>query len=857
MKKHTLPLILQIVLIAAAALAGNAQTPAEDHDLIAQLANYRFGADTAVVEAIAKRVSDARFDPKGRRVVAHELAVVLRSSGSFDVRQFACRQLVFVGSADQAPLLASLLLDEDLGNYALMPLARIPGKAVDDAMLHELPRLHGRIEVAVLDTLANRGDARAMPALSSLLTSPDAQTVAGAASALAKLPDPSAGATLRRAYSRLTGARRLGIGHALAECGDRCTRRGDMGGAARIYELLSQPAASPILRASALRGMVRVHPSGAAALLCKALGEDRTPRQAMAADLARQVPGVEVTRQLSAYLPRLTQRGQLLLIQALADRGDHAAAPAVTAVCKASNGAIRAAAISALGALGSADSVGLLLSFAAAGETPEGEAARDSLVRLRGAGVDAALIAAIRKGKSGVKVAAIQALGLRGTANSIPQLVGAAWDPDPAARAAAFRVLRDLGQPALLPRLVDLLLATPAASRDDAVEAVTEVARRCDTKATSAARMEIFGSRLSAARSAADRISLLGILGQLGDTRGLAALRAGLTDPDADVRMTALSALADWPNDEPINDLLGVVRSPADQRQRAIALRGYLRMIVSNDERTPGDALKLLREVAPNATMADDKRIVLAGAARIQSLDALDFAAGYLSDADVRPEAETAVAAIGQSTAGAYPDKTRAVLEPMVARPGVNEEARKHAAAILAVLAKFGDFIVAWEVSPVYLREGANYSVLFDIPFPPEQAGGDTQVPWRLMPAGTSPDQPWLLDLLAAIGGEQRVAYLRTAVYADTARDLVLELGSDDGVKVWWNKEMVFGHNVARGVSPAEEKVPVHARQGWNSLLLKITQNNMGWGACARATNPDGSPATGLRFAVPSSLPAP
>jgi hypothetical protein len=179
---------------------------------------------------------------------------------------------------------------------------------------------------------------------------------------------------------------------------------------------------------------------------------------------------------------------------------------------------------------------------------------------------------------------------------------------------------------------------------------------------------------------------------------------------------------------------------------------------------------------------------------------------------------------------------------------------RKRAGEVLARAAKFGDFIAAWEVSPSYQREGADYSRLFDLPFPPEESGQEKTVPWRLMPAGTSPEQPWLLDLLALWGGEQRVAYLRTAVWSDSSRELTLELGSDDGLKVWWNGQVVLAHNVARAVAPAQEKVKVQAKAGWNPLLLKVTQNNQGWGACARVTNPDGSPASGLRFVVPSGV---
>src|SRR5262249_35086617 len=136
--------------------------------------------------------------------------------------------------------------------------------------------------------------------------------------------------------------------------------------------------------------------------------------------------------------------------------------------------------------------------------------------------------------------------------------------------------------------------------------------------------------------------------------------------------------------------------------------------------------------------------------------------------------------------------------------------------------------------------------------FPPEEAAA-RDVPWRLMPAGGGPDQPWLLDLLATLGGEQRVAYLRTAIWCDTPRELILEMGSDDGIKTWWNGSVVLARNTARAVAPGQERVKVQAKAGWNQLMLKITQNNQGWGAVARIVNGDRTAATGLRIAVPSS----
>jgi hypothetical protein len=75
-------------------------------------------------------------------------------------------------------------------------------------------------------------------------------------------------------------------------------------------------------------------------------------------------------------------------------------------------------------------------------------------------------------------------------------------------------------------------------------------------------------------------------------------------------------------------------------------------------------------------------------------------------------------------------------------------------------------------------------------------------------------------------------------------------LGTDDGVKVWWNGALVHANNTARAVTVNADRVDVALRQGWNTLLLKITQNNQGWGFCVRLTQPDGKRLEGVRFGL-------
>jgi HEAT repeat protein len=851
MKTHTLRLLF--CLLAVVYLAGTA--PAQTGNPFEQLKAYRFGGDRAVLDAVAQQVSESRANPVRKRQVARALASVLQSDAAFDAKQFACRQLILIATEEQSPTLVRLLQDEQLAHYALMVLARIPGEAVNAALRRELSRSRGRAQLEIMDTLGDRRDLKAVPLLTKLLRSADPAVAEASATALAKMADSRltthdsrlAVQSLQQAYAQSSGDRRLAFGHALLDCAQRLRQEGRGDSALPIYELLVREPASPPIRAAVLRGLAQVEGEKAVPLVLKALGEDGTPRQKMAAALARTMPGSQTTRRLSAYLPKLTVRGQLLLLAALSDRGDRAAAPAVSALCRSSDGAVRLAALNALGALGDAATVPALLHAASSGPPEERDAARAGLARLRAPMVDGRLIRALDSGQPAECAEAIRALGERHVTAAVPRLVREARSPQREVGAAAVRVLRAMGRPEHLPALLDLLLATPPGERDETMGTIAEIARR---GANENERAGAILQRLSTVSRPADRVDLLSLLGEIGGSGALAALREAVADPALEVQLTALRLLAEWPTDEPMADLLRTVRTTQDEKQRTIALRGYVRLIGINEQRSSEDALALYREAASLARSPEEKRMILSGLAKLRSPAALDYASSFLADEAVRAEAELAVVEIGRGTVGAYREKTRAALEP-IAQGSANENARKGAQDVLAVIGKFGDFVTAWEVSPAYQQEDANYSKLFDIPFPPEQPDREKEVPWRLMPAGTNPDQPWLLDLLALWGGEQRVSYLRTAVWSDAARDLVLELGSDDGAKVWWNGQVVFTDNTAHGIAPAQQKIKLHAEQGWNRLLLKITQNIMGWGVCARFTHPDGSSAVGVRCAAP------
>ena len=62
------------------------------------------------------------------------------------------------------------------------------------------------------------------------------------------------------------------------------------------------------------------------------------------------------------------------------------------------------------------------------------------------------------------------------------------------------------------------------------------------------------------------------------------------------------------------------------------------------------------------------------------------------------------------------------------------------------------------------------------------------------------------------------------------ARDALLSLGSDDGIRVWLNGVIVHENETGRGYTPDADTAPVKLKAGINRILVKVDNYIGGWG---------------------------
>ncbi len=560
----------------------------------------------------------------------------LRSDAPPHVKAEACRQLAPIATRRAVPTLATMLSDESLSHMARFVLEVIPDPSADAALRAALPVVKGRTLVGVIASLGVRKDTKARRPLVALLGDSDPLVAQAAARALGCI-----GGATTTLLKHMTEAE-PGMREAIAEGLLRTAGCASPGEAISIYDRLRVMSELPgHVRIAALVGAIRARGSKGAKLALEAirLGDDDAAGAAIRT--AAELPGATVTRALAAEIERAAPERQILIVEALGDRRDTSALPTHERLTKSSSPALRAAAVRALAQIGRPASVPLLIELVTDGDEGVMAAARSALVGFPESGADAPLVRALGVAKSTAFVALADVAAQRRTLGSVPVLLRAAEDTDSSIAGAAYRALGELASAADLEAMADGLQRTGDLAAGEAA-LVAVCARQSDPSACA--------DRLLTALARAvgePKVALLRVLGSVGGTKALDAVRAAVSDADAPTRSAALRVLCEWPDTEALPDLVSLARAATDSSQRIMAIRGALRLTAS-PALSQEEKHRRLSELMPLVERKDETVQALAILGDMSSEAALQMIVPCLTDAEVRNEAALSAVAVAE-----------------------------------------------------------------------------------------------------------------------------------------------------------------------------------------------------------------
>lgn len=173
---------------------------------------------------------------------------------------------------------------------------------------------------------------------------------------------------------------------------------------------------------------------------------------------------------------------------------------------------------------------------------------------------------------------------------------------------------------------------------------------------------------------------------------------------------------------------------------------------------------------------------------------------------------------------------------------------KKDAANTSRMTGLFGQ-IAEWKLLGPFQNEAGTG---FDSIYPPEesldfQASYPGQFYQQIRWKKYRPTYSSLLDLGSLYPGiTDAVAYAHVRVWSPDARQSEILFGDDDAIKIWLNGELVHFHNIPHGRSPRTDHFPVQLQQGWNDLLVKMSDPRLAWRLMLRFDDPKGE----LQYAV-------
>ena len=630
-----------------------ADTASEPDALLKRLAGYRFGDSRADLTALERLVGAASANADQGRALAAKLAALLDSDGADDGKQFALRMLARIGGPAETPALARRLADPKLGLLARFALERIPGPESLDALRDSLKTTSGETRIGLIDSLGARRDQQAIPALAQLLSSSDLPTVNAAIRALGAIGGDRAAQTLLTAEAALPAEQRRRLSKALLRCAESLLATGHTAQACALFErLLAPDRPRPIRIAAFLGRAVAQGEKGCTGILAALSDSDPVLQTAAVRALSAQ-SGPGLCTQVSKTLPGLTPAVQAQALSILAERGQRAALPAALQAVASSDPLLAAAAVAAIGALGDASCVGVLVEVVAGDEPGQRRLAVESLVRLHGPDVDAAILVALPKAAPSAARELIPVLVARSTKGCAPVLLTAAESSDSGVRRAALGALGKVADASEGPHLLALLDKAPDA--DEVCAALTVLyARLGDATPLTAALEQATGAKQAA---------LVAVLGRLGGGQALAAVRGTLASQDVAVRTAAVRALADWPDAVVLDDLVGAATAAADPKCRTIALRGVARLAPLAKGRPVAEVAALAAKGLAAADRSDEKRSLLAALGSLPCAESLHAATARLNDPVVRNDAARAVSKIVAGLDGRHPAETAAAVK--------------------------------------------------------------------------------------------------------------------------------------------------------------------------------------------------
>ncbi len=568
----------------------------------------------------------------------------LQSDQEPQVKIFLLRQLQWVGDDACLAAVADCIAEKALYDAAIRVLTEIGTPAATGMLLQQLQKVEGPVLARTVQALGELRCAQAANTYRKLAIDAVPEIRDAALFAIAQTGIANADALFEQAIEADTRCARARAVSLYLQYAERLAEIGEKEAAKSICQKLMSFPTEQIdsnVQCAALGVLVKVTGKNAIPTLLDVMDSDDSELRGAALLLSDQFPDRGVTKEWVKKSESVSPAVRAEILCMLGRRDNSQAKDALLDALESDDQEIRIAAAQNITRYGEKRPLKPLLSMLLnAKDTNERKTAQDALLRVPdNKKVVRTLARALPKASSQAKKALLEILAARRAESAKAVVFEQTQDDALLVRIAALDACSVLASSEDLPRLVELLLAADKDKEVDAAhQAVVAVAKRIERedKQSSDVRAALYNAAMP------QRERLHRVLIDIDDQKAQQTVAKEAQNEDPAIAESACRALADWQSPTVVEELIALLQQAEAGDLRQTMLEGCLRLVRKYPIATE-NKLWAYKELMALAVSDAEKELILSDLGDMRKPDSAVLAATYLQDESIKEAAAKAV----------------------------------------------------------------------------------------------------------------------------------------------------------------------------------------------------------------------
>ena len=604
----------------------------EDHK------SYEFQQDRSWQSEVLELIRDNYGNDVAEKQIDKLFLDFYLSNASYAAKQLLWKEFSNVISKESGMSLVTLLQNEQEAELALYILYR---SELDfhQILKKNISSVPNHVKVSILNHFGEEQIVDATNVAYSLTKDEDDQVSEAALIALAKIGTPKSIKRFGKAIEKRSRPYSTEIYDAWVIGGEALMAAGNNQEAEEVFTRLFHPENALDVRTAALNGLFMLSDNK--------VGLIRTNIDTVSAELRsriiRMIPDLPASYRNGKEIlemKSLSSEDKIQAMSLLAKRKDASIHDVVIEFLQNDNPYQRINALKAIREIVRPSDLNLLLQIASELENKEKDLAISAIKAIRGPETNEDLVNMLESAPPEIQLEIIRVVGERNMTEALSQLLKLAKGNDQKVRIVAIETIGQIGSKKQLQEVLDLLPKVTSSKEQRAIEnAIYQLALQEVDENT---QTSVLVSQLKDSETTNEKVSLIGIIGKLANPNDYPVLEKYLMGNESELKIAAVKAVAEWPNLDPLGDLMHILKKETELRLHALTLNSAMELI-EYSVLTNQDQVEALKEILPYALNSTEKKKLISGFGSVRDISAVSALVALMGEKELQAEIEASI----------------------------------------------------------------------------------------------------------------------------------------------------------------------------------------------------------------------